>query len=113
MLRPGYFFAQTSTGTGDGKSVMKPIPTQDVTIPTRSNGVFCPALSTVCINIAGTGSVNIISNPFDDPTKDHIIQNLTASGQFVVPSATMLIVDVQAVAGTVSARVVFNQELDD
>jgi hypothetical protein len=112
MLRPGYFFAQTSTGAGTGTDILKPVPTQLVSAITRSNGVFCPALSTISINITGTASVNIISNPFDDPTKDLVLTTLTASGQYVVSSAQNILINVTAVTGTVSARVVFNQELE-
>jgi len=97
MKRPGYFFS------GDD---------QDVTVPTRGIGVFCPALSTICIHIAGTASVNIISNPFGDSVKDKIIHSIAASDHLVLDSAAIIILDVTAVTGTVTARVVLNQELE-
>jgi len=40
MKRPGYFFAQTSTGAGTGLDILKPVPTQDVTTITRSKGSY-------------------------------------------------------------------------
>jgi hypothetical protein len=113
MFRPAYFFAQTSTGAGTGLDILKPVPTESVSAITRSKAIFCPALSTICINISGTATVNIISNPFDDPAKDKIFQVVTATGHFVVDSAAIIIVDVTAISGTVSARAVLNQELDD
>lgn len=114
MLRPGYFFEQTSTGSGTGTSVLKAIPTESVTAITRSQSIYCPALSTVCIDITGTSaSVDIVSNPFGPSAKDKILATLTASGQYVVASAGILLINVTAVTdATVSARVVFNQELD-
>jgi len=96
MSRPGYFFS------GDD---------QDVTAPTRGIGVYCPALSTVCIHIAGTGNVNIISNPFGDAAKDRIIHSLSASDHLVLDSAAIIILDVTAVTGTVTARLVANEEI--
>ena len=99
MKRPGYFFGENPVDS-------------DVTVPTRSNGLFCPALSTICIHIAGTGSVNVISNPFDDAAKDKTLSTLTASGEVVIASAGIIILDVTAVSGTLTARVVYNQEVE-
>ena len=97
MKRPGYFFS------GDD---------QDVTVPTRGIGVYCPALSTVCIHIDGTANVNIISNPFGDVAKDKIIHAVAASDHLVLDSAAIIILDVTAVTGTVTARLVANQEAE-
>ena len=97
MKRPGYFFS------GDD---------QDVTVPTRGIGIYCPALSTICIHIAGTGTVNVISNPFDDAAKDRTIHSTSVSDQLVLQSAAIIILDVTAVTGTVTARLVANQEAE-
>lgn len=112
MLRPGYFFEQTSTGSGTGTSVLKQIPTESVTVITRSKAVYCPALSTICINISGTATVNIVSNPFDDAAKDKIVKVITATDHLILDSASIIIIDVTAINGTVSARVVFNTEVE-
>jgi len=95
MSRPGYFFS------GDD---------QDVIVPTRGIGVYCPAFSTICIHIDGTGTVNVISNPFGDAAKDKIIHSTSLSDQLVLQSAAIIILDVTAVTGTVTARLVANQE---
>ena len=99
MKRPGYFFGENPVDS-------------DVTVPTRSNGLFCPALSTICIHIAGTATVNIISNPFDDAAKDKIIHSTSVSDQLVLASAAIIVLNVTAVTGTVTARVVYNQEIE-
>lgn len=84
--------------------------TLSVTAPTRSTEIFCPALSTVCIHITGTATVKVISNPFNDATKDLVLSTISTAGatNYVVASAINLIVDVTAVTGTVSAKVVYN-----
>lgn len=99
MNRLGYFFGENPVDA-------------DVTAPARSNGLYCPALSTIAIHIAGTGSVNVISNPFGDSAKDKILSTLTASGEVVIASASIIFLDVTAVSGTVTAKVIFNQEVE-
>lgn len=104
MLRPGNFFGQVNNGNGN----------LDVTVPTRSAALFCPALSKVCVHFAAgtTGSVDIISNPFDVAAKDKILTTITASGQYAVPTADVILLNVTAIAGTISARVIYEQEVE-
>jgi hypothetical protein len=85
-----------------------------VTAPTRSSELFCPALSTVCVHITGTATVKVISNPFGDAAKDLVLSTISTAGatNYVIASAINLIVDVTAVTGTVSVKVVYNSEVD-
>lgn len=109
MLRkPIAPFAQVVSGT----EVLKVSDAVTTTGTPRSSGVLVPALSSVCINITGTASVVIKSNPFDDPTKDITLTTLTASGVFTVPSAMVIVVQVTANTGTVSAIIVINETID-
>jgi hypothetical protein len=119
MLRPGYFFSQTNNGAigGDvGTDQLQPIFNEATTAIVRSTALFCPCYSLICVDFAPgtTGSVKIINNPFNDTpsAKDKVLATLTASGQFVMVSAGIVLLDVTAVVGTISARAVFEQELD-
>jgi len=86
--------------------------TLSVTAATRSGGTYCPALSTVCINISGTATVKIISNPFGVSGMDNVLTTISASGDYVVDSAAVIVVDVTAVTGTVSALIMHNGEVE-
>lgn len=120
MLRPGYFFSQTNNGAVNGSLVgtdqLQPIFNESTTAIVRSTALFCPCYSLICVDFAPgtTGSVKIINNPFNDTpsAKDKVLATLTASGQFVMVSAGIVLLDVTAVVGTISARAVFEQELD-
>jgi hypothetical protein len=90
----------------------KPTLIDTVAVATRGAGIYCPALSTISVVIAATATVNIISNSFDDPTKDKILTTLNATGEYVNASAHIIIIDVTATTGNVSARIVKNSEVD-
>jgi len=120
MLRPGYFFTQTNNGAVGGlvgTDQLKPVFVEATTAIVRSTALFCPCYSLICIDFAPgtTGSVRILNNPFDGTpsAKDKVLNTLTASGQFVMASAGIILVDVTAVVGTISARAVFDQPLTD
>ena len=90
----------------------KPTPIDTVAVATRGGGIYCPALSTISVVIAATATVNIVSNPFDDAAKDKILTTLSATGEYVNASAHVIIIDVTATTGNVSARIVLNSEVD-
>ncbi|CAB4169243.1 hypothetical protein UFOVP1516_65 [uncultured Caudovirales phage] len=120
MFRPGYFFTQTNNGAIGGlvgSDQLKPVFNEATTAIVRSTALFCPCYSLICVDFAPgtTGSVRVINNPFDNTpsAKDKVLVTLTASGQFVMASAGIILVDVTAINGTISARVVFDQALDD
>lgn len=120
MLRPGYFFSQTNNGAigGDvGTDQLKPVFNESTTDIGRSSTLYCPTFSSICIDFAAgtTGSVKIVNNPFDDTpsAKDKVLTTLTASGVYVIASAGLILLDITAIAGTISARVIYEQEVDD
>ena len=90
----------------------KPTEVSTVAVATRGRGVYCPALSTISVVIAATATVRIISNPFNDAAKDKILTTLNASGEYVVASAQVIIIDVTATTGNVSAMITRNIEVD-
>jgi hypothetical protein len=112
-MNPRYVFGPTVSGAGTGTDPTRFTQVKSVTAITRAGGIYCPALSTVCIHISGTATVKIISNPFDDAAKDKVLTTLTSSGEYVVASAQNIIIDVTAVTGTVTAMIVANIELDN
>lgn len=122
MVRPGYFFTQTNNGlntgnVGYGTDQLKPIFNESTTIAVRSTALFCPSHSLICVDFAPgtTGSVQVIQNPFDatPSAKDIILVTLTASGQFIMTSAGIILINVSTINGTISARAIFNQPLED
>lgn len=107
-----YVFPPTITGDGTGTSPLKKTPVTTVSVATRCGAVYCPALSTVCIFVAGgvTASVKVISNPFADAAKDKVLLTTAVSAEYVVASAQFIIVDVVSTDGAVSAIVVLNDD---
>lgn len=111
-MQVGYVFPPVDTLIEGSTSSYRQTKTLSVTTPTRSGGTFCPALSTVSVNISGTAIVKIISNPFGDATMDTVLTTITASGNYPIATANVIIVDVTAVSGTVSALIVYNGEVE-
>lgn len=111
-MQISHVFQPTDTLIGGSSVSYRQTKTLSVTVPTRSGGIYCPANSTVCINIVGTATVKIISNPFGVSAMDKDLQTITATGHYVVASAAVIVVDVTAVSGTVSALIVFNGEVE-
>ena len=109
---PEYAFAPTITGSGTGTSVLKSVPKNAVVAATRGQAIYCPALSTVSVVISATATVEIISNPFNDAAKDKVLTTLVATGEYVVASAQVIIIDVTATTGTVTAMITKNVEVD-
>jgi hypothetical protein len=105
--RPIFPFASTETGT----EVLKVVPVNSTVGTPRSPGILVPALSTVCVHISGTATVVIKSNPFDDPSKDVTLTSLSATGNYVVPSACNLVIHVTANTGTVTCVIIPNFEI--
>lgn len=108
MKKPIRFFAATVSGT----EVLKITDVDSVTVPTLSESVFLPALSTIIIIIDGTAAIDIISDPFNDINKSIILQNVIANKQYILAGASMVRLNVTAVNGTVYALAVLNQEVD-
>lgn len=112
MLRkPIAPLTQTTSGTPPNE-VLKVTDVVSTTGTPRSSGVLVPALSTVCVYISATASVVIKSNPFDDAAKDFTLTTLTTTGNYVVPSACVVIVQVTANTGTVSCLIVPNEPVE-
>jgi hypothetical protein len=111
-MQIGHIFQPVDVLVAGTTSSYRQTKTLSVTTATRSGGTYCPALSTVCINISGTATVKIISNPFGVNAMDTVLTTVTVSGNYVVDSAAVIVVDVTAVTGTVSALVVFNGEVE-
>jgi len=111
-MKPLYAFSPTITGSGNGTSVLKQAPKESVSVATRGIANHLPALSTVCVYIPGgvTASVKVVSNPFDDAAKDKVLTTLVASGEYVVASSQVIIVDVASTDGAVSVRIVPNED---
>jgi len=111
-MQVGYVFQPLDTLIEGSTSSYRQTKTLAVTVPTRSGGIYCPALSTVNINIVGTASVSIITNPFGVSAMDTVLSTITASGTYAVATAAIIVIDVTAVTGTVSALVVHNGEVE-
>jgi hypothetical protein len=101
----GYYQDDTATG-----GVLRYVKKDDTTVAARSNTLFAPAYSTLCIHISGTATVVIKNNPFADTSKDFTIKTVTATSQEVVTSAMSILVDVTAVTGTVTVKLIPNED---
>lgn len=101
----GYYQDDTATG-----GVVRPIKSDSTTVVARSLALYAPANSTLCINVNGTATVVIKSNPFSDPTKDVTLQTVSASTEYAITTAKYIVVDVTAISGTVTAVLVQGDE---
>ena len=108
ILNPGYFFKSTASGT----NLLALSKFESTSSSVRSEAVLCPALSTISIYISGSASVNVISNPFDGTPsgKDKVLTTITSSGTYTVASSQIILLDVTVSSGSVSARVVLNED---
>ena len=116
--RPGYFFALTNVGNvggSFGSDQLKPVNNESTTSVVRSGALYAPSFSTISVDIQGTATVQVILNPFDGcpSAKDKVLVTLNSSGTYITPGAGAYLLNVTAVTGTVSARLSYDQELDD
>ena len=78
---------------------------RDQTVVARSEPVQVIPGALLTVYISGTGTVELISNPFDNPAKDVVFQTVTASGVFEVSIDKPIIVDITAVTGSIDVAV--------
>lgn len=90
----------------DRDGVLVPVKSDATTVVARSNTIYAPANSTLCVNVSGTATVVIKSNPFSDPAKDVTLQSVSTSTEYAITTAKYVLVDVTAVSGTVTAILV-------
>ena len=101
-------FFETVTQNADGTQTIAYVNTKTGT--GRSNVIFAPANSTLCIHMSAAASVTIKNNPFGDATKDFTIKTVTATTQEVVTSAMQLVLDVTANSGTITVELILNED---
>ena len=109
MKKPIAFFPATTSGT----EVLKVATVLSKTGTGRSNSVFLPALSTVSLRFTSTGSVQVISNSFDDSGRDLVIDTVTANKDVVINSASVITLNITANAGTIYASGLANGEIEE
>lgn len=83
-----------------------------VTTPYRSASFNVKNLATITVNIVGTASVKVITNPFDVYAgKDITLQTITAAGstQYTVQASSVVCIEVTSMTAgaVVSARIVY------
>lgn len=76
----------------------------------RSQAIYAPAQSTLAIHISGTATVVVKSSPFADTSKDFTISTVITTSQVAIANANMIVLDVTAVSGTVTAVLVANED---
>lgn len=103
------FFGYWQDDTANG-GVLHYVQNDATSVVARSNTLFAPAYSTLCIHISGTATVVIKNNPFADTAKDFTIKTVTTTSQEVISSAMNILVDVTAVSGTVTVRLIPNED---
>ena len=103
------FFGVYQDNTASG-GVLRSIISNETDTTVRSNSMFVPADSTLAIHISATATVQVISNPFGDPAKDMILDTVTATNQFNMPTARHIILNVTANTGIVTATIVENED---
>jgi hypothetical protein len=86
--------------------VVKYVPSHVTTVVKRSNGKYCSAYSRLCVNIDGTATVLVQSNPFGVPAMDLTLSTITVSGEYLIVYGAVIVLDVTAVNGTVTAILV-------
>jgi len=82
------------------------------TVPIVGNTVRCPALSTLVLHIQGTASVKVSINAFKDPNKLITVGTYTTSTAVPINTAMDIQVQVVTVSGTVTAGLIYNNEVD-
>jgi hypothetical protein len=97
-------FFETVTVNADG--TQKVVYSDATTTAKRSQTVYAPANSRICVNVSGTTTVLIKSNPFGVDAMDVTLTTLSASGEYLLQYAAMIVVHVTAVSGTVTAILV-------
>jgi hypothetical protein len=102
-----FSYVQDDTATG---GVERLVDSDVTTVVARSRTLYAPAGSTVCVHVSGTATVVIKSNPFADAAKDVTLTSVSASTEYAVASARHILVDVTAVSGTVTAKLVCNED---
>jgi hypothetical protein len=102
-----FSYVQDDTATG---GVERLVDSDVTSVPARSRTLYAPAGSTLCVNVSGTATVVIKSNPFADAAKDVTLTSVSASTEYVIASAKHVLIDVTAVSGTVTAKLICNED---
>jgi hypothetical protein len=97
------FFGSTTTNS---EGTLLKTESNSTTIAKRGNELYAPANSRICVNVSGTATVLIKSNPFGVDAMDVTLTTLSASGEYLLQYAAMIVVHVTAVSGTVTAVLV-------
>jgi hypothetical protein len=101
-----FFKTVTLDATGTAQIDQKNFTTTVV----RSQAVYAPAQSTLAIHISGTATVVVKSSPFADTAKDFTISTVTTTSQVAIANANMIVLDVTAISGTVTAVLIPNDD---
>ena len=114
-----YMFGDTITLSGGVNSFKKneSVTFGAVTTPYRSTSFNVKNLATITVNIVGTASVKVLTNPFDVFTgKDVTLATISAAGstQYTVQGTSTVCIEVTSMStgATVSARIVYEDGVD-
>lgn len=102
-----FSYIKDDTATGGNKFVVQ----SDQTSTTgRSKILFAPANSTVAIHISGTASVQVISSPFSDSSKEFTLATVATTSEIVITAARRILLNVASISGTVTAILIPNED---
>lgn len=114
-----YMFGDTITLSNGVNSFKKneSVAFGTVTTPYRGTSFTVKNLATITLNIAGTATVKILTNPFDVYAgKDAILLTVSTAGttQYIVQGTSVVCIEVTSMAAgaVVSARIVYEDGVD-